>query len=500
MDSSSSREIVRRWLAALGCFAIVLFFFSPSWAAFSLWARVPEMSGMLEVRRGASVLTQVAHPGAEIADPLHQAIQWRLLFPLIGHVLGLSPLLFFSLADVGCVLVLAYVVTLLRRAKYGWWETILASVAIGASSWLFVSTGWLGYFDSWLALALLLVAFAVQPWPGWAACVWAPWVDERFVLAVPIALLCRWIRTSTGPTPGDFRWRRELGIPALLLGAFVFVRLGLLSGRSASHATLVGYFAGKDYLNASAGRLLLGVWEGLRAGWVFVVAAVFLLRKTPGRAAIVGTAVVVMIGAGLATAQDYSRSMTMVLPVAVTGLLLLARETVGIWRPRLLGVTAAGALLLPAHHVMQDWVNPIYYFYHELAAFSSPPPAAWPQLRELHAIDAMQQGDFATAEADLTLAMKLDPGDVSAAKRRGMLYASTRRWAEAKRDFTTVVQNDPKNPDGWFLRAQVELAMTEPAAAQADFNQASALAPAEWMTRPDVKRFLVLLQRESGQP
>ena len=38
--------------------------FSPSWAAFSLWSRVPEMSGLLEVRRGASVLAQVAHPGA----------------------------------------------------------------------------------------------------------------------------------------------------------------------------------------------------------------------------------------------------------------------------------------------------------------------------------------------------------------------------------------------------------------------------------------------------
>jgi hypothetical protein len=40
---------------------------------------------MIEVRRGASVLKQVAHPGAAISDPLHAAIPWRLLFPVAGR-------------------------------------------------------------------------------------------------------------------------------------------------------------------------------------------------------------------------------------------------------------------------------------------------------------------------------------------------------------------------------------------------------------------------------
>ena len=46
---------------------------------------------MLEVRRGASVRLQVEHPGIAIPDPLHGVIQWRLLFPVIGHVLHLPP-------------------------------------------------------------------------------------------------------------------------------------------------------------------------------------------------------------------------------------------------------------------------------------------------------------------------------------------------------------------------------------------------------------------------
>ena len=56
------------------------------------------MQGLLEVRRGASVLAQVKHPGAPITDTLHAAIQWRLLFPLIGHFLSLPPAAVFAFA------------------------------------------------------------------------------------------------------------------------------------------------------------------------------------------------------------------------------------------------------------------------------------------------------------------------------------------------------------------------------------------------------------------
>ena len=90
-----------------------------------------------------SVLAQVAHPGAPIEDPLHQVVQWRLLFPVIGHVLGLAPVPFFGLAYVGCIAALGYIVTLLRRAGFGWAHTALGTTAIGAASWVFVRpAGW----------------------------------------------------------------------------------------------------------------------------------------------------------------------------------------------------------------------------------------------------------------------------------------------------------------------------------------------------------------------
>jgi hypothetical protein len=64
--------------------------------------------------------------------PLRRVIQWRLLFPLIGRGLHLPPALFFALAPLGCLLALAYPVTLLRRRGLGWRDPGLAALMLGA--------------------------------------------------------------------------------------------------------------------------------------------------------------------------------------------------------------------------------------------------------------------------------------------------------------------------------------------------------------------------------
>ena len=492
VESNSSREISFRWLLALGAFATLIFFFSPAWSAFHLWSRVPELTGMIEVRRGASVLEQVAHPGAAISDPLHAAIQWRLLFPLAGRALHLPPAVLFALPHVGALLTLAFLATVFRRAQLGWTSTYLALLCLGSASWFFTATGWLGYFDSWLALGLLLLAFSAVRWPLWLACLWTPWVDERFVLAAPLALYCRWLHR-----PEAFNLRRDFTAPAALVAGFVAIRLGVLSPHSATGATATGYLTGKNFLDAPLSRIALGIWEGLRAGWLLALAGLITLWPHRPRAVVLAFSSAVLLFAGLATAQDYSRSMTMLLPVAVLGLLVAVRTTTP-WLTRALPFTALAALLLPAHHVMNDRVNPIFYLYHELAAFDRPPPAAMSELYELHAFHAMGRGEFAAAEAHLALAITLARNPASPAKQRGILAASQQRWPDAHRDFSTMVEHDPKNPDAWFMRAQSNLALNQPAAARSDFDHARLLAAADWSTRPDVARFLHRLNAPPG--
>jgi hypothetical protein len=509
MEPKPSRELLRRWLLAAACGAVLLFFFSPAWSLFRLWSRVPDLPASFAVRRGVSVLQQMADPGAPLADPLHAAIQWRLLFPLVGRILHLSPAMLFSLADVGCLLVLGFIVGLLRRIGLAWAECAFATLLLGAASWFFTSTGWLGYYDSWLALALLAVAFAERRWVVALACLGAPWVDERFVIAAPLALLCReaWSLAREGSSAtiasvggrsvarDRFDWRREGAVPAVLLAGFVVVRLFVLSDRSGTGATVGGYFHGKRYLDAPMPVLALGVWEGLRAGWFFVAAAVVLLwRRRRGAGVFLGGAVLAIAIVGLATAQDYSRSMTMVFPAAVLGVLLTARAGVN-WLPRGVRCGAVIALMLPAHHVMNDSVNPIYYLYHELAALRSPPRAAMPELYELRAIHDMERGDHAGAYANLTLAIELSDNPASPSRQRGILCASQGRWADALRDFSTAVDHDPENPDAWFMRAQANAAVGNLVAAHTDITHALSLAPEGWSSRPEVTRFLAKLNR-----
>lgn len=486
------RELLLRWLLALAVFATLIFFFSPSWAAFRLWSRVPELSGMIEVRRGVSVLEQVSAPGAPLSDPLHAAIQWRLLFPVIGRTLSLPPSLLFALAHLGALLVLAFLTTVLRRAQLTWTSTYLVLVCLGSASWFFTATGWLGYFDSWLALGLLLVAFADTRWPVWLACLWAPWGDERFALAAPLAVFCRWLHR-----PDKFDLRRDAAIPAALLVAFVAIRLGVLAHKTAAGATTTGYLGGNNFLDAPFARIALGVWEGLRAGWWLVLAGLAALRPQRPRALVLASASLALLFIGLATAQDYSRSMTMLLPVAVLGALLSLRRPAS-WLPRTLRFAAPVALLLPAHHVMNDRVNPIFYLYHELAALDSPPPAAMSELYELRAIHAMGRGEFAVAESDLALAIKLARNPASPAKQRGILAASQQRWADALRDFSMMVEHDAQNPDAWFMRAQANQALGHAATARSDLDRARSLAPADWTTRPDVARFIARLNSTPG--
>jgi hypothetical protein len=307
---------------------------------------------------------------------------------------------------------------------------------------------------------------------------------------VPLALLCRWVqRTVAGKT---FDLKKELGAPAGLVAAFVVVRLGVLGGRSAAGATVGGYFSGLENSGAGAGRMALGIWDGLRLGWLGVAAALLWLARE--RAILLGAVVAVLVAVGLGTAQDFSRAMMLVTPVALLGAVLAVGREANF--PRWLPVAAmVAALVLPAHHVMSNLVNPIYYFYHELAMQDKPPAAVMPEVFELQAVGEMEQGEYAKAAQHLTLAIRLADNPAGPSRHRGMLAASLGKWDEAKKDFSTVTEYEPKNPEGWFLRAQAELALHDAGSARSDFEQARTVAPSDWTSRPDVARFLARLNQ-----
>ena len=349
------------------------------------------------------------------------------------------------------------------------------------------SVSWLGYYDSWLVLGLLLLSFARSRKALYAACLLTPWVDERFVVAVPLALLCRYLDSGRAGRP-VIEWKKDIAIPCALVAAFAFLRLVILSGATQTGATAEGYLAAQAPSQATFFRYVFGGWEGLRIGWLFVVAAIALLRPRPGFAALLGILAAVLLLVGLASAQDLSRSVMMLEPVAVLGV-LLAAESAGTWVPGALRAGAALALLLPAYHVMTDRVNPVFYLYHELFALQNPPAAVTPEIYELRGILAMEQGDYSRAESDFGLSIKLARDPAGPSQQRGVLYASAGRWTEAQQDFARIVQFEPSNPDGWFLSAQAANALGRSEEAKGDLTKALALGSKTWAARPDVVRY-----------
>ncbi len=75
--------------ASLAAFVVVILFFAPR---FMLWPWLDLDSAERqapEFNRAIDTLRQLDHPFVRITNPTNQVINWRLLFPVLGHYLNL---------------------------------------------------------------------------------------------------------------------------------------------------------------------------------------------------------------------------------------------------------------------------------------------------------------------------------------------------------------------------------------------------------------------------
>ncbi len=362
-------------IAALGLCAFLLLAvrFSPNWIAF--------YDGLREVRRndpdaahqaaiegailsghsnrGLYVIRQSRDLSTEIGDPNHKIVRWRLLVPFLGHFLRLPGWLTLGLAHLGCVaLIMTFVaigstrsVAAGRTAREGLYLGLVA----GASAPFFTSMGWLGYYDSWLALGLVGVAFGRSRWLVGIACVLAPWIDERFVIGLPLALWVRRIQTDP-PPKSEWDWFEQQSLlPVLLVCGYAAIRVKL--GGTGGSQTVGEYLAQfVFFLKIDFTQRVYGAWAGLRLGWVLIAVAILGMgraanpaRRVQARLLAVGTVVTGMMG--LFTALDLSRSMVLLIPVVVLGWMVASRAQ-GWGRFHVGAMLAIFTLVLPAYHVV----------------------------------------------------------------------------------------------------------------------------------------------------
>lgn len=378
----------REWIGTLTwgslAFCLLTIQFSPNWLILcqelnSAKAQIASPTEEAQVdrailsaywARGFYVSRQVADFSAPVDDPNHQIVRWRLLIPAIGRLFDLPPWATLSLAHLGCFSLVLLLVRLGRRealasgrnVREGVWFSLIA----GSSAPFFTSMGLLGYYDSWLAVALLASACARHRRVVLTACVLGPWIDERFVLALPLALWVRWLLAGDC-TAGFFAWARlEALWPLILTGGYALIRIGL--GGNGGSQTIGEYLHAFVFSQTiPISQRLFGAWAGLRLGWLLVLTAVLcaLCTATPGaftRSAVLAAGVICTAATGLFSALDMSRSMALLLPVLPLGYRFVLNLP-SLWIQWLVPVVAAVALLLPATHVIGQSCLPVDSFW-----------------------------------------------------------------------------------------------------------------------------------------
>lgn len=334
----------------LNCLAIAsaavvvsLLFFSPRLLVFT-----DEAPGSYEWTRGLNFLEQVEGKGSQEVEP---ALRHRLLPVYAARVLGLDGYEPFILGWIGVLCLLACVFVLMER--HGAPRRIAVSTVFlfASTSAVVTSFGWVGIFDAWWVLALVLVAFAPQFWVVAAAALLAPWIDERFLIGLPVAFAARWL---INPWLANSALRLLLFI-ALAVGPYAAWRVYSLlhSSNDASADFISLHFL--VWLRMAPH----GWWMAYRLAWIFLVLAVCLpnaSRITPWQ---LGAICFVSASAAIVTAADISRSAMVLAPLLPAGVLLAWRrapqDTL-----RFTPWVAAANFVVPYMHVVYNKIETVH--------------------------------------------------------------------------------------------------------------------------------------------
>jgi tetratricopeptide (TPR) repeat protein len=444
-----------------------------------------------EFHRAFHVLRQLADPWQRIDDPVNRVIEWRLLWPLVGRTLGLPPAVFLALPHLGCLVALAAVAATVWRLTHDVLPTAAATLLAATASWFFVSTGWLAYFDSWLVLALVLASFGRPRWLLFASGLLAPWIDERFLFALPLCLAVRALGIPPDLPPGR---RALLHDAALLLAGvapYLALRLGLeLSGL---RATSGAYWGERPLLPASLLVTGWGAWNGLRLGWVALALAVVALPAPRPRLWLALAAATLAVN--LCVADDLSRSVSVGVPLVLAAVLILWHRQPARAR-RLLPVLCAGNLLLPAHHIIAApgtaaaWhFVPVLSLPAECERARQPPDFAHPEVYQRRSLDHLQGGRLDRALAAAETGLRFDPHRPKSIANFGIVQVLAGRRTEGLANLDRALALAPDLYDARLQRAAFRQQNGDSAGALADVREALRLMPPDWPRRAEAEKF-----------
>ncbi|HUR56198.1 MAG TPA: hypothetical protein VM029_00710 [Opitutaceae bacterium] len=346
----------RRFIAwaVLLALAASLFFFSPK---LQLWTFRYE--GTFETTRARTFLQQCEAPLRRDIEP---AMQWRLLPPLLCHALGLRGRTALVMPWIGVVALLATCAHCLRREGLTATQTLLGTVVVATTSATIVPLGWFGINDAWAWLGLVVVGFGRGHVSLALACLLCPWIDERFIIGLPLACAVRHARSASGERFTVFASWRETLQAGLWLLPYIVTRL--TARRFGLHDDSESFI--RQHLRSCLVWLPwapLGWWMACRAGWALVAMAAWHAGRRALMGAIhFGVLIVATSVVMIALAADISRSAALVLPAMLLGVVALVRLQPPTHATRSLAWIAGLNLVIPAAHVVYtkiDLISPL---------------------------------------------------------------------------------------------------------------------------------------------
>lgn len=457
MPHESPQPAARRlWscalLDALLLVVALLVVFSPPWHVYSAYAQLPEYPLTVETRRGEVQLALARAPFSPVTEPYHEIVETRLLVPLLAHTLHLPPAAILAGPYVLAVVAVAQMLVFARRRGVSRLVSLGVALLLTVAGWFISSTGWLGYYDSALVVGLLAVSHGRPRWALIVACLLTPWVDERFILALPLAFATRWLGGVDNFFSDEPATRRNFRADAITVATLTALYLALrFSIPHYGHGIrLDAYLAEQETLKIGLGRHLLGLWEGLRFGWIGVAAGLVLLNppSAPWRCVLWAGMLATALTSQL-IANDISRSMVVLLPFAFEGAVQasLRLRTRARWALLPLG---AAACAIPAQIVVTDFSLEVFTLPKVLAlrADLRLDRSASDWLVDARA--SFNQGNVASAEFKARIAARLDPKLTHAHNMLGIIAAGHDRWQEASGHFARACQLEPQNAALWI--------------------------------------------------
>jgi len=339
MSLNRLRSASPHTLAALCCLAslaLTLLVFSPC-----LWLMTSYNPGTFQWDRAHTFLQQCEQPLRTDVEP---AMVWRLLPPILCHCLGLKGRLPLLLPFAGVLTLAWYLAHLLvsrvRDLRFVFGGTLLFTTSSG----ILVPLHWYGMNDAWVWLALLLVAFSRSALALPLTCLFAPWVDERFIIGLPLALLVRHLDNVR-----PLNWRSLL-VQLCFLFPYAALRLsGIRFGHTAGASSASSGFI-RNAFETTIPWIPLAWWMAFRLAWLPIAYAF----HQKGRLLLISSAATLCVMVFLAA--DLSRSAAILIPVLLLGLFHFAKQRPEL-APRYTLALALLNLAVPAAHIVQTKIT-----------------------------------------------------------------------------------------------------------------------------------------------